>query len=288
MSQLLKNSIAFLQKRFPAALVLSHERTYSDEHGAALFKCYPMMTQDMHSGVKQRAIAIENLGSLPEMEVIAQGLKMIFQELEDGTSVEMSNVLKPSGHSINSKQMTFAPRIILYTNKLHTTIAQVVDVFSGAHALIDVVDESEMHKTVFISYGGPDEASASSINTALKARGVKTWFFPDDALPGTKLHRMMHEGVNTHDRVLLVCSKAALIRPGVLNEIEQVLVREAKEAGADILIPISLDDFVYGDWAPARPDIADQVRSRVISKISLTVQAEMEAQIAKVVSALRK
>ena len=99
---------------------------------------------------------------------------------------------------------------------------------------------------------------------------------------------MMHDGVNKHDRVLLVCSKRALTRPGVLNEIERVLEREAKEGGADILIPITLDDFVYGDWAPERKDIADQVRARVITKIATDHKEQLEEQIGKVVSALRK
>ena len=77
---------------------------------------------------------------------------------------------------------------------------------------------------------------------------------------------MMHDGVNNHDRVLLVCSEESLTRVGVLNEIERVLEREAKEGGSEVLIPITLDDYVYGDWAPDRKDIADQIRSRVITK----------------------
>jgi hypothetical protein len=73
-----------------------------------------------------------------------------------------------------------------------------------------------------------------------------------------------------------------------LNEIERVLEREAKEGGADILIPITLDNFVYGDWAPARADIADQVRSRVITKVEIGDENKFEEQIGKVVSAICK
>jgi len=288
MSELLKNAIAFLQKRFPTALVLNSESSFADQNGVVTFKLYPLIAQDMQSGVKQRALASENLGSLAEIHAIAQSTERIFQELDGSVYVEMGNALKPTGHRINTNQMAYAPRILLYTNKLHTTIEQVVDIFSGVNILIDVVDESEMHETLFISYGGPDEKSVTSINKLLKAKGVKTWFFPDDALPGEKLHRMMHDGVNKHDRVLLVCSEGALTRPGVLNEIERVLEREAKEGGADILIPVSLDDFVYGDWAPAREDIAAQVRSRVITRISVHEVGELDVQIGKVVSALRK
>jgi hypothetical protein len=287
-SELHLNAIAFLQKRFPSALVLNSETTFSDQNGASIFKLYPMIAQDMQSGVKQRAIAIENLGSQGEVQAIAQSMGKIFDELDGGIYVKMGNSLKPSGHEIDTNQMTYAPRVILYTNKSCVAIEHVIDIFSSANALIDVVDESEMHKTLFISYGGPDEEIVSKINKRIKAKGVKTWFFPDDALPGEKLHRMMHDGVNKHDRVLLVCSKTALIRPGVLNEIERVLEREAKEGGADILIPIALDDFVYGDWAPERKDIAGHVRARVITKISGDHNDLLEEQIGKVVSALQK
>lgn len=98
---------------------------------------------------------------------------------------------------------------------------------------------------------------------------------------------MMHDGVNKHDRVLLVCSERALTRAGVLNEIERVLEREAKESGTNILIPITLDDFVYGDWAPERKDIANQVRTRVITKIIADYEEKFEEQIDRIVSSLR-
>lgn len=287
MSELHKNAIEFLQKRFPSALVLNSEVTISYGNGVTVCKFYPMIAQDMLSGVKQRAIAIENLGSQGEVPEIAQKMGKIFDELDGSIYVKMSNSLKPSGHEIDTNQMSYAPRILLYTNKSCVAIQEVIDIFSSVNALIDVVDESEMHKTLFISYGDPDKDIVSNINNRIKAKGVKTWFFPDDAIPGEKLHRMMYEGVNKHDRVLLVCSKWALTRPGVLNEIEHVLEREAKEGGANILIPITLDDFVYSDWAPERKDIADQVRARVIQKIATDNKEKLEEQIGKVVSALQ-
>ena len=69
-----------------------------------------------------------------------------------------------------------------------------------------------------------------------------------------------------------------------------MLEREAKEGGSDILIPITLDDFVYSDWAPTRPDVAAQVRSRVVTKLNLEPgkESELQAQIEKVVKTLSK
>jgi hypothetical protein len=142
--------------------------------------------------------------------------------------------------------------------------------------------------SVFISYGGPDETMAERINTTLRGKGVKTWFFPEDSTPGEKLHRVMSDGVNRHDKVLLLCSENSLVRPGVLNELERVLEREAREGGVSILLPVRLDDFVLSDWAPDRQDLAQQVRSRVIGDFSNVNDspARFETELGKIVSAL--
>jgi len=161
--------------------------------------------------------------------------------------------------------MVDCPKVIIYTDVLHCHREDVLNAFAQAGHLIDLIHESEMHSSVFISYGGPDEEFARRINQYLVQHSVKTWFFPEDALSGQKLHRVMSDGVAKHDRVLLVCSEASLKRPGVLNELERVLEREAREGGSEILIPISIDDYVFGEWAPDRADLAAQVRSRVIA-----------------------
>jgi len=287
MAELHKNGIAFLQRRFPAALVLNNEITLSYEDGSIVAKVWPMIAQDSVSGVMQRAIAIENMGERGELPTVARLMNKWFEELKGSVYVKVDNVLDPSSHAIDTNQMSYAPRIILYTNKLIVPTDVAFEIFSQENSLIEIVDENKMHKTVFISYGGPDEAVAEKINKALKSKGVKTWFFPDDADPGAKLHRVMHDGVNTYDRVLLLCSKESLGRPGVLNELERVLEREAREGGAEILIPVALDDYVYGDWAPDRSDLASQIRSRVITKISID-STDFEKTIEKVVNVLRK
>jgi pyruvate kinase len=119
--------------------------------------------------------------------------------------------------------------------------------------------------SVFISYGGPDESFAKRLSEALEQAGVYTFLFDRHAEPGKKLHRIMREGVNEYDRVVLVCSRNSLDRAGVLNEIEETLQREAREGGQSILIPITLDDYVFSNWAAERPDLAVAVRDRVVA-----------------------
>ncbi|MDH5561161.1 MAG: TIR domain-containing protein [Deltaproteobacteria bacterium] len=151
------------------------------------------------------------------------------------------------------------------------------------------IDVTMYHNT-FISYGGPDEAFTSKLHDALVTSGVECWFFPVHSIPGKKLHRTMREGVNQHEKVVLVCSEASLNRPGVLNEIEETLQREAREGGKEILIPITLDQHVYTEWAPSYPDIAQAVRDKVIAdfKDCHIDAGKFDASLSRLLVGLRK
>lgn len=118
-----------------------------------------------------------------------------------------------------------------------------------------------MYQSTFISYGAPDEVFARRLRDELHRNGVRTFFFPTDAVPGRKLHEVMRDGVNRFDRVILICSQASLSRPGVLNEIQEALAREARDGGKSYLIPITLDGFLF-EW---RHPLAQPLRDRVVA-----------------------
>lgn len=142
--------------------------------------------------------------------------------------------------------------------------------------------------SVFISYGGPDEDFAELLNKALGEKGVKTFLFKQHAKPGEKLHRLMRDGVNQHDRVILVCSRNSLDRHGVMNELEETLQRESREGGASILIPITLDGYVFAEWAPSQSGLAQAVRDRVVADFrgALSDNDVFEAGVRRLVVAL--
>jgi uncharacterized protein YjbI with pentapeptide repeats len=121
-----------------------------------------------------------------------------------------------------------------------------------------------MMRSTFISYGGPDAEFARRLRDDLQRAGVRTFLFEDDARPGEKLHDVMRDGVNRFERIVLVCSKASLDRKGVLNEIEQALAREAREGGVAYLIPVTIDNYVFS-WSPQRPQLAQELRDRVVA-----------------------
>ena len=146
----------------------------------------------------------------------------------------------------------------------------------------------ESFASIFLSYGGPDEVFARRLYRELVACGVTVFFFPESATPGQRLHRTMSEGIHEYDRALLLCSRNSLNRPGVLNELEQILAREAREGGAELLIPALLDDFAFTEWSPERPDLARQVRDRVAADFrNADGEAEFANQFARLLTALR-
>jgi len=130
---------------------------------------------------------------------------------------------------------------------------------------LDSKELFSMMQSTFISYGGPDEPFARKLYEALHQGGVTTFFFPEHAEPGEKLHRLMRRGVNEHDRVILICSESSLNRKGLLNELEETLQREARDGGASYLIPIRLDDYLFDGWKPSDPGMAQAVRDRVVA-----------------------
>jgi TIR domain/Pentapeptide repeats (8 copies) len=148
----------------------------------------------------------------------------------------------------------------------------------------------KMLQSTFISYGGPDTAFAQQLNDALLKNGVTTFFFAKDAIPGKKLHRLMREGVNQHDRVILICSKASLDRPGVLNEITETLQRESRDGGKAYLIPITLDDHVFSGWKPEDPGVAQAIRDRVVADFrgAATDPAKFNDGVLRLIAALKK
>lgn len=93
-----------------------------------------------------------------------------------------------------------------------------------------------MHFSAFISYGSPDEVFACQLTSDLRGRGVKCWFYPDNATPGERTQKEIIEERRSADRVIIVCSYQSLIQPGVLSELGDQ-IREDPEK----LIPVSLD-----------------------------------------------
>ncbi|PXX66708.1 pentapeptide repeat protein [Nocardia tenerifensis] len=119
-------------------------------------------------------------------------------------------------------------------------------------------------QSTFISYGGPDAKFAAKLYEALKAHGAIVFYFPESATLGERIDNEIYRRLSEHDRVILICSRASLDRPGVLHEIQETFDREARDGGATYLLPIMLDNYVLTDWKKAHPALAERVGRRVV------------------------
>ena len=145
-------------------------------------------------------------------------------------------------------------------------------------------------QSTFISYGGPDEPFARRLQEELERNGVTTFLFSKHAKLGEPVADAMRSGIKDHDRIVVICSKAALDRPGVLNELELIMRREARDSGKALLIPIAIDEYVYSEeWAPENENVRDQVRERVIGNYIGAVEDEsvFQALVARLLEVLR-
>ena len=142
-------------------------------------------------------------------------------------------------------------------------------------------------RSTFISYGGPDEPFARRLYEELRAHGVTTFFFPETARLGRRIGDEVHSRIQEHDRVILVCSRASLDRPGVRNEIQETFDREARDGGATYLIPIRLDDYVLTGWDDP---LAARVRDRVVGDFSgaMDDDRKFDAAMSRLLAELRK
>jgi uncharacterized protein YjbI with pentapeptide repeats len=166
-----------------------------------------------------------------------------------------------------------AARSLLYPDILEFLIRTGMPLVAATYFIDSLRSERNvfrMLQTVFISYGGPDQPFAHKLRDALERNGVRVWEFERDAIPGEPLSQVMFRGVNDYDRVVLICSKVGLLRPGVVNEIQQTFQRETRLGGEYILIPVRLDGYIFSGQfrerlGPAREHLAQQLVDRVVA-----------------------
>ncbi|MFD9392069.1 toll/interleukin-1 receptor domain-containing protein [Streptomyces sp. NPDC060000] len=102
-----------------------------------------------------------------------------------------------------------------------------------ARALGDSLARRLMQST-FISYGTPDVGLAKRLYDVLRKHGVVVFFFPETATFGERIDTEFYRRLHEHDRVILICSKASLNRPGVLHEIQETFDRESRDDGGNL------------------------------------------------------
>ena len=81
----------------------------------------------------------------------------------------------------------------------------------------------------------------------------------------------------------------SLNHPGVQNEIQLTINREASEGGTALLIPITLDRYVFDEWEPKNLDLKEAVKERVVGDFIGAVidQRKFDNGMGKLLEALK-
>jgi hypothetical protein len=108
------------------------------------------------------------------------------------------------------------------------------------HSLVGLAIQ---YYSCFISYSHHDQSFCERLHADLQARGVRVWYFPEDATWGRPKWREIDRSIRIHDKLVVVCSEHSLQSGPVLREMERALQREDNE-GTEVLFPIRIDDYI--------------------------------------------
>ncbi len=90
----------------------------------------------------------------------------------------------------------------------------------------------------FVCYGEPDLVFAEKLVTELKAKGVPCWIYSLDSTPGEKTWKEIGQRRREAGKMIILCSSKALVRDGVLKEIEEQIDEDVEK-----MVPVSLDNL---------------------------------------------
>ena len=111
----------------------------------------------------------------------------------------------------------------------------------------------------FISHSAKDKPFCERLYADLQAKGVRTWYFPEDAKWGETVWGEIDRGIKIYDKLVIVLSENSLQSKPVLREVQRSLDREDKEH-KNILFPIRIDDYIFDKWEHERKaDVLEKV-----------------------------
>ena len=90
----------------------------------------------------------------------------------------------------------------------------------------------------FIVYGEPDREFAQKLYRELRTKGILSWLYAVDATVGERTWKEIGQKRRGAEKIVVLCSAQALVRDGVLKEIEEQI-----DEDPDKLVPISLDNL---------------------------------------------
>ena len=122
-----------------------------------------------------------------------------------------------------------------------------------------LVGQAIQYYSCFISHSHSDRRFCERLHNDLQAKGVRVWYFPEDATWGKTVWGEIDRSIKIYDKLVVVCSQRSLRSGPVIREIERALQREDREA-KNVLFPIRLDDHIFEVWKhPRKADVVAKV-----------------------------
>jgi len=106
--------------------------------------------------------------------------------------------------------------------------------------------------SAFICYGQPDQSFAVKLVRNLMERGVSCWLYSMDFTVGERTWEEIGRVRREAEKMIVLCSMKALVRDGVLKEIEEQI-----DENPDKIVPVSLDELWKEKGFPVRRDETD-------------------------------
>jgi hypothetical protein len=132
----------------------------------------------------------------------------------------------------------------------------------------DIAEPTKRFQTVFISHSHQDHDFVAKLNQALRERGIRTWFSPEEIRPGSKLSESIFSAIDSFDRLIVVLSEHSMSSQWVNSELHRAYQRQRSEK-QNILFPISI--VPYGkvkEWrsfdSDSGKDLAVELREYLI------------------------
>jgi len=222
------------------SMVIYAEFSEANLSGADLFSSTLKFTKLLQTNLSNIKLRFATLDNLDASKVNLTGATM------DATTLGNCNLAHcvgletvkhegPSNIDVNTLIRSFRASGNCFTSELNTFFLNAGIPRELLETLPKVLADVK-YCSSFVCYGQPDIKYARRIAKDLKARGVSCWLYSLDATPGKRTWGEITQMRREADKMIVRCSAEALIRDGVLKEIEEQIDEDREK-----IVPISLD-----------------------------------------------
>ena len=130
--------------------------------------------------------------------------------------------------------------------------------------IASLVGQPIQYYSCFISYSSKNHDFAVRLHADLQAKGVRSWFAPEDLKIGDRILDRIDREIRVYDRLMVVLSEHSIGSDWVETEVQAALEKE-RQRKQTVLFPIRLDNAV---WDTERAWAAKLRRERNIGDFS--------------------